>query len=992
MRNINLSLFVLLALISGMVEPVLADDPTTMQIPFSSNLRVQGEIFDGTAGMKVVLLNPLGQTIWSNDLTSVDGAEPTGAFPVAVDHGNFSVILGGSVMAPIPITAFDTPGEVLVKIWIDAGNGFQSFATFPLYDVTRAANAYRLNGHPASDYLTTASVITIGNGNITEPISSANLEAFSDSNNSFTLGDGTDGTSKLIIASTSAPIDPALRFNATTSKWEFSNDGVTFNEMASSVATGFIGSGSVTTAVDLDSAEVSGVLGITKGGTGASSIPGAQEALGLLVGEDVAAYVKDNLTAVAAPSAADDSTQGYTVGSHWIDTASQEGYVALDVTPSAAVWRSITSVGTSAITDGSVEAADLAADAVTTDKILDGTITADDIASDTIAAADIAPDAIGSSELASTAVSAGSYTLASITVDADGRITAASSGSASSADIESVGDASTGAAFANDVNNGSALTYEGSVVDTNQTTLAFSGEPAADNILLIPNTSGTLVTTGDTGSVDSTMIANGAIAGSDLANDSIDSAQIAADAVDSSEIAANAVGASEIASSGVAAGSYTLSSITVDADGRITAASSGSAPTADVTSVGDGTSGDIFTDGVNNGTKLVYEGSVVDGNQTTLTFAGEPAADNVITIPNVTGTLLTTADSGVVDSTIILNDTIANTDINSAAGISFSKLASLSAGNILLGNVSNVATGTAISGDATLDNAGALTIANNSVDGTDIALGSDAQGDIMYYDGTDWVRLAAGTAGRVLQTNGAAANPSWVASGTGTAPHAVLNRRMGVAQPLTTTGTTFTNYGMSAFGAASGTATAQAALGAANRMYLRWATGAVLNNTGGITAGPFLETRGGFAPKFTAIIRTDSAITTRRIYAGLSEATIATLVTNTAGTTASTTDFMAIGYDTNGNGNTTDWLCCSGDGTDYSCVTTGVTVAVSTEYTISVDYSAGSPLVCTVNGTSVSKATNLPGAAANLGVYNAVTTLSAAIVNHFAAKMALEQN
>jgi len=52
-------------------------------------------------------------------------------------------------------------------------------------------------------------------------------------------------------------------------------------------------------------------------------------------------------------------------------------------------------------------------------------------------------------------------------------------------------------------------------------------------------------------------------------------------------------------------------------------------------------------------------------------------------------------------------------------------------------------------------------IANNSIDGTKIALGSDAQGDIMYYDGTNWARLPAGTAGQSLQTNGTSANPSW---------------------------------------------------------------------------------------------------------------------------------------------------------------------------------------------------------------------------------------
>lgn len=58
----------------------------------------------------------------------------------------------------------------------------------------------------------------------------------------------------------------------------------------------------------------------------------------------------------------------------------------------------------------------------------------------------------------------------------------------------------------------------------------------------------------------------------------------------------------------------------------------------------------------------------------------------------------------------------------------------------------------------------ATTIADNSVDGTDIAIGSDAQGDVMYYNGTDWARLGAGTSGHFLQTQGTGANPQWAAS------------------------------------------------------------------------------------------------------------------------------------------------------------------------------------------------------------------------------------
>jgi len=46
--------------------------------------------------------------------------------------------------------------------------------------------------------------------------------------------------------------------------------------------------------------------------------------------------------------------------------------------------------------------------------------------------------------------------------------------------------------------------------------------------------------------------------------------------------------------------------------------------------------------------------------------------------------------------------------------------------------------------------------------GTDItSLTGLAQGDILYYNGTDWVRLGAGTNGQFLKTQGTGANPVW---------------------------------------------------------------------------------------------------------------------------------------------------------------------------------------------------------------------------------------
>ena len=82
-------------------------------------------------------------------------------------------------------------------------------------------------------------------------------------------------------------------------------------------------------------------------------------------------------------------------------------------------------------------------------------------------------------------------------------------------------------------------------------------------------------------------------------------------------------------------------------------------------------------------------------------------------------------------------------------------------------------TGDVVWTSASFDGSGNVTgtsaIQANSVDGTMIALGSDAQGDIMYYTGTDWARLGAGTSGHYLKTQGTSANPVWASVGGGTA-------------------------------------------------------------------------------------------------------------------------------------------------------------------------------------------------------------------------------
>jgi hypothetical protein len=162
---------------------------------------------------------------------------------------------------------------------------------------------------------------------------------------------------------------------------------------------------------------------------------------------------------------------------------------------------------------------------------------------------------------------------------------------------------------------------------------------------------------------------------------------------------------------------------------------------------------------------ITFEGATADDYETIIAIT-DPTSDRVIVFPDLTGTVVTTGDTGsitslmiadgtivnadinvsaaidktkisgtaitagdtgTVTSTMIADGTIVNADVNASAALAHSKLANATAGQVLLGTTTTgVVTATTISGDITIDGAGVASIAANSV-----ALGTDTTGDYV---------------------------------------------------------------------------------------------------------------------------------------------------------------------------------------------------------------------------------------------------------------------
>jgi hypothetical protein len=303
------------------------------------------------------------------------------------------------------------------------------------------------------------------------------------------------------------------------------------------------------------------------------------------------------------------------------------------------------------------------------------------------------------------------------------------------------------------------ITFEGATADDYETTLTVV-DPTADRTITLPNVTGTVVTSGDTGTVTATMLASDSVTtvkitdanvtAAKLATDSVETAKIKDANVTAAKLAADSVETAKIVDSNVTAAKLAADSVTtakiLDAnvtDAKLAANSVTNAKIAD-SAVNTAEIADV----------AVTTAKIADLNVTTGKLADGAVTTAKITDANVTAAKLA-ADSvetaKIVDQAVtsakIANDTIVDADINSAAAIAQSKISGLTTD---LGNKLALAGGTMT---------GAIAMGTNKITGLGDPTSAQDAATKAYVDsaaqGIDWkASVRAATTAAVTLASG----------------------------------------------------------------------------------------------------------------------------------------------------------------------------------------------------------------------------------------------
>ncbi len=330
----------------------------------------------------------------------------------------------------------------------------------------------------------------------------------------------------------------------------------------------------------------------------------------------------------------------------------------------------------------------------------------------------------------------------------------------------------------------SPLVFEGLTADAFETTMAITD--GADATITFPATTGTVVTTGDTGTVTSTMILDATIAAGDLAADSVTASKIGDGEVGAAEIATSAVTTTEILDATIVTGDIATDTILAGniatgavgtleiADGTVAAGDLATdiaiSTTGSLATTGAGTlsvAGTSALIGATTATGAIYANGGVDRSAAAaLTIGGTNATSvgigNVLTTAltittDGTGTAEVALPAGSIDSTEILDSTVASADIAAdtivaddiaTGGVATDEILN---GTILAGDLAadavtsaKILDATIVAGDLVADTIDGASLADTitldaafAMNGANMTFG-DGTGETLAINTTDW--------------------------------------------------------------------------------------------------------------------------------------------------------------------------------------------------------------------------------------------------------------
>ena len=235
----------------------------------------------------------------------------------------------------------------------------------------------------------------------------------------------------------------------------------------------------------------------------------------------------------------------------------------------------------------------------------------------------------------------------------------------------------------------SSILFEGATADDFETTIAVT-DPTADRTITFPDVTGTVVTTGDTGTVSATMLASDSVTTVKITDLNVTTGKLAAGAVTTAKItdanvtadklAADAVTTAKILDSNVTAAKIASDAVTtvkiLDAnvtDAKLAANSVTNAKIAD-SAVDTAEIAASAVTAVKLATDAVETLKIKDANVTAAKLASDAVETTKIVNSAVTEAKI--ADSAVT-SAKIANGTIVNEDISATAEIAQSKISGL---------------------------------------------------------------------------------------------------------------------------------------------------------------------------------------------------------------------------------------------------------------------------------------------------------------------------